>query len=219
MNHNFDSYCDCQKCDKKFLQEDFDLYSLTIHKTCKICNIYYKADKPWYYNCKNCHKKIQLQQIILPKRTIPCIYCKEEFYKNIKILNIVSGNYMVRHSYNNREYNTYHKLIPSHLKEEEKKIPHGIYFSKSICFNHLPFANKHINKLSQHKALRWSRITSYPPLFRLKCLKMAYISYNDVQSRDIVLKIIDNGFLVLTALLNNNFLPELRQIILIMYLD
>jgi len=218
MDHYFDYTCSCQKCNKNFSQLDFEIYSLNLNKICKICNISYKADKPWYYNCKSCHKKL-VSEIVQPKRITQCIYCKEEFYKNIKILHIVSGKYMVRHSYNNREYNTYRKLIPSHLKEEEKKISCGILFWKEICFNHLSQANKHITELSQNKALRWSRITSYPPLFRLKCLKVSYISYNDVPDRDIVLKIIDNGFLVLTALLNNNFLPELRQIILRMYLE
>lgn len=217
MNHDFDYTCNCDKCAENFLKEDFKIYSLDLNKICNICNISYKADKPWYYNCKNCSKKIRYENKE-GKKHPQCIYCKDLFYKDIKILHIVSRNNMVRHSYNNKEYNTYRKIIPSHLEEKEKKIPRGIYFRQSICFDHLSSANEHIVLLTQKKALKWSRIISYPPLFRLKCLKISYISYNDVPNRDIVLKIIDNSFLVLTALLKNNFLPELRQIILGMYL-
>ena len=204
MNHNFDSTCNCQKCDKNFLQADFEIYSLTLHKTCNTCNTYFKADKPWYFNCKDCSGRLPFNNHY---KTTQCIYCKELFYRDVKVLNIVSGYYEVRHNYRTDYYNTYRKIIPSHLIEDEKKITQGTYFCKEVCLNHLSQANKHITKLSCKKALRWSRMTSYPSLFRLKCLKISFIHFNEQETR----------CKILTALLTNKFLPELRQLILKLY--
>ena len=79
MDHYFDSNCDCPKCNKDFVKEDFDTYSLTLHKTCKKCNTYFLADKPWYYNCKNCYE-------IVKNDSFPqCFYCKEIYYENVII--------------------------------------------------------------------------------------------------------------------------------------
>jgi hypothetical protein len=212
MKHYFDYTC--QSCNTNFLQEDFEIYSLTLDKICKICNISYKADKPWYYNCKDCSKKLPHEE---QYKTTQCIYCKEEFYKNIKTLNIVSGYYQTP-NHTRGQTTTYRRIIPSHLREDEKKITQGTHFYKSVCYNHLSLTNKQISDISNKKALKWSQNKSYPPLFRLKCLKISLISIHSKVIRNKLLKIMDNCFLALTVLLNNDILPELRQIILKIFL-
>lgn len=211
MEHYFDSTCDCQQCNKNFLQEDFEIYALTLHKTCQTCNVYYKADKPWYYHCKDCSKKLPYKD---QYKTTQCIYCKEEFYKNIKTLNMVSGYYQIPSRYNERICITYRKIIPYHLREEEKKITQGTHFYKTVCYNHLSLTNTQISMISDKKALKWANTKSLPPLFRLKCLRISYIHYNCMLTKNNILKIMDNCFLAWATLINNNILPELRQIIL-----
>ena len=143
--------------------------------------------------------------------TTQCFYCKKEFYKDVKILNIVSGSYK---SSRTREVNTYHKIIPYHLREKAGKITQGKYFSKQICYDHLSIANDHIVDLSTKKALRWSRITTHPPLFRMKCLKISFIPICEIKSRRKILNIMDNFFLIYAVLISTDIISDLRKIIL-----
>lgn len=190
-----------------FTDENIEIYSLHLNKRCVICNISYKADKPWYYHCKPCSKNIP------NKKTTQCVLCRKEFFKDIKTLKIVSGEFTIPSHYFNRTFNSYRILIPSHLRDKEINITQGTHFRKQICFNHLSLANEQIAGLSNRKALIWSRRTSYPQLFRLKCLKISCI-FVDYKDKCKILYTMDNCFPALKVLLDNNLPLELRQIIL-----
>ena len=138
MSNQWYITCNDELCDEKL---SVDIYSLTLDKVCNQCNIVYKADKPWYYHCKDCNQ--------LEYKKSKCFYCKHLFYKDVKILHIVSGSYNVPSNYNTRTFLTCRKLIPYDLRETERKIPEGTHFSKQVCFNHLSSANKYIANLSQ----------------------------------------------------------------------
>jgi len=208
LTHNFDSKCNCRNCDKNFEYSYIEIYALSMHKNCLSCNSYYKADKPWYYYCKQCVNKLNINY---HQGGTQCSFCKEQFYKNVKIINIVSGNFKASRT---TTRDTYRKIIPYSLREESRKIPLGKHFSGQVCYNHLSIADNQISKLSTKKALIWSHNKTYPFLFRIKCFKMAYIPINDVKSRKQILNIIDNYILIYEVLISNNMVSDINKYIL-----
>ena len=194
--------------------QDMEIYALSLDKVCKSCNTSFRADKPWYFNCKDCSNSKTIVHNKRLRHPQQCVYCKEAFYNNIKVLHLVSGSFSVfsQHA-GERKFDTSRRIIPYQLKEEEQRIPAGIRFSNTVCLDHLSSANKQIASLSQMKALKWSRLLLLPPLFRLKCLRISQTPLNDT-GKERLLKIMDNCHPAFVVLWNNEIPQELRQIIL-----